>query len=86
MPYSAHYDPTNRMRTVGQDCNFECLPHLIVIFQILVPIVVGVPATLLIPNILQTETLIDWERERWYVDSEEQDDTRSVTSQLAPIC
>eukprot|EP00581_Thalassiosira_minuscula_P005773 CAMPEP_0183743564 /NCGR_PEP_ID=MMETSP0737-20130205/65280_1 /TAXON_ID=385413 /ORGANISM="Thalassiosira miniscula, Strain CCMP1093" /LENGTH=723 /DNA_ID=CAMNT_0025979185 /DNA_START=208 /DNA_END=2380 /DNA_ORIENTATION=- len=54
------------MKTVGEDCNFDNLPHLILVFQILVPVLVGVPATLFIPNVEQTEPIIDWEKERWY--------------------
>eukprot|EP00571_Detonula_confervacea_P012466 CAMPEP_0172306404 /NCGR_PEP_ID=MMETSP1058-20130122/7478_1 /TAXON_ID=83371 /ORGANISM="Detonula confervacea, Strain CCMP 353" /LENGTH=622 /DNA_ID=CAMNT_0013018275 /DNA_START=148 /DNA_END=2016 /DNA_ORIENTATION=+ len=56
------------MKTVGENCDFESLPYLIVIFQILVPMIVGIPAVFLIPNVLQTEHLIDWESERWYED------------------
>lgn len=54
------------MKTVGEDCNFEALPFLVVIFQILFPIIIGIPAMFLIPNVLQTERLIDWEKEGWY--------------------
>jgi hypothetical protein len=54
------------MKTVGDDCNFEALPFLVVVFQILAPIVIGIPAMFLIPNALQTERLIDWEKEGWY--------------------
>ena len=51
------------MTTVGDHCDFQALPKLIVLLQI---IVVGIPAVLLlIPNVLQTERLIDWEREGW---------------------
>ena len=53
------------MQTVGEDCNFEALPTIVVITQILVPIVVGIPAMCLIPNIRQTEHLIDWAKEGW---------------------
>lgn len=55
------------MTTVGEDCNFDSLPTLIVIFSILIPTLVGIPATFLIPNVLQTENMIDWEKEQWYV-------------------
>ena len=55
------------MVTVGEDCNFDSLPYLIVIFNILIPTLVGIPATFLIPNVLQTENMIDWEKEQWYV-------------------
>merc|ERR1719199_798374 len=63
--------------TIGDDCNFDRLPSLLVLFQIIIPIVVAIPATLLIPNVHQTEKLIDWEKERWYEDdeTEELDDT-----------
>ncbi|KAL7536719.1 hypothetical protein ACHAXR_007360 [Thalassiosira sp. AJA248-18] len=56
------------MKTVGEDCNFDNLPYLIVVFQILVPLLVGLPSTLFIPNVLQTEQLIDWKKEKWYED------------------
>ncbi len=54
------------MKTVGDNCDFEALPYLIVIFQIIVPLAVGIPAIFLIPNVLQTEHLIDWKNEGWY--------------------
>ncbi|KAL7542103.1 hypothetical protein ACHAXR_011515 [Thalassiosira sp. AJA248-18] len=54
------------MKTVGDNCDFEALPYLIVVFQILVPMLIGIPAAFMIPNVLQTEHLIDWEKERWY--------------------
>mmetsp|Transcript_29273 Transcript_29273/g.62230 ORF Transcript_29273/g.62230 Transcript_29273/m.62230 type:complete len:632 (+) Transcript_29273:152-2047(+) len=54
------------MKTIGDDCNFEALPYLIVICQILVPMLVGIPSCFLIPNVLQTEHLIDWDKEGWY--------------------
>jgi len=54
------------MITVGDTCDFDALPYLIVIFSILVPMLVGIPAAFLIPNVLQTEHLIDWEQEQWY--------------------
>jgi hypothetical protein len=64
------------MRTVGEDCDFDDLPHLIVVYQILVPLVVGIPATFFIPNVLQTEQLIEWEKESWYEDeANDQDQT-----------
>ena len=56
------------IKTDTQDCDFEALPYLIVIFQIFVPMLVGIPAIFLIPNTLQTERLIDWEQESWYED------------------
>ena len=51
------------MVTTGTDCNFEALPYLIVICQILVPLCIGIPASFLIPNVLQTDQLIDFEHE-----------------------
>ena len=48
------------------ECDFAALPWLIVIFQILVPMVIGIPCVFLIPNVLQTEKLIDWDKEEWY--------------------
>merc|ERR1712110_1246171 len=56
------------MVTVGEKCDFEALPYLIVVFQILLPMLVGIPACFLIPNVLQTEHLLDWEKEGWYED------------------
>jgi len=72
------------MVTTGTDCNFEALPYLIVICQILVPICIGIPATFLIPNVLQTDQLIDFEREEEWnlkaasVDKEEHDEQSVV--------
>lgn len=57
------------MKTVGEECHFDSLPYLIIIFQITVPMAIGIPATLFIPNVKQTEPLIDWEAERWYKDT-----------------
>jgi hypothetical protein len=54
------------MVTVGESCDFQALPNLIVVFNILLPIGIGVPAVFLIPNVYQTEHLIDWDKERWY--------------------
>ena len=71
------------MKTVGEDCNFEALPLLVVIFQILAPIVIGIPAMFLIPNALQTERLIDWETEGWYSSSETTDESASRSGLLA---
>ena len=83
------------MDTVGEDCNFEALPSLVAITKILVPIIVRVPAAFLIPNVLQTENLIDWEKEGWYshkdsddelersellVTNEDDDDSKSTES------
>jgi hypothetical protein len=59
------------MKTVGDNCDFEALPGLVIITQIIMPIVIGVPAMVLIPNVLQTERLIDWDREGWYSASTE---------------
>jgi len=57
------------MVTVGDTCDFKALPTLIVVFQMMVPILVGIPAVFLIPNVLQTEQLIDWEKEGWSEDN-----------------
>lgn len=85
------------MTTVGDDCNWEQLPYLIVIFQILIPLLVGVPAVFLIPNVLQTEHLIDWDKEAssWRqrnADGPDEDGTRTpstvdddVDSRLEPL-
>ena len=62
------------MDTVGEDCNFEALPSLVAITKILVPIIVRVPAAFLIPNVLQTENLIDWEKEGWYSHKDSDDE------------
>jgi len=59
---------SSNMKTVGTDCDFSELPRLLVIFQTLVPICVALPATLLVPNVLQTQQVINWEEERWYED------------------
>ena len=59
------------MKTVGDNCDFKALPGLVVITQIIIPIVIGVPAMFLIPNVLQTERLIDWDHEGWYSASTE---------------
>jgi hypothetical protein len=58
------------MKTVGQNCDFEALPHLIVMSQIIVPLAVGIPIVFMIPNVLQTEHLIDWEKENWFTERE----------------
>jgi len=65
------------MTTVGDDCNFDALPNLIVIFSILIPTLVGIPATFLIPNVLQTENMIDWEKEQWYVSQRDGEEPQS---------
>ena len=54
------------MVTVGENCDFTALPYLLVVFNMLLPMLIGIPAVFLIPNVLQTEQLIDWEKERWY--------------------
>ena len=65
------------MKTTGVDCNFDALPYLIVICQIVVPLCIGLPGVFLIPNHLQTEHLIDWESEDWH--SKEDDDQKEGT-------
>eukprot|EP00986_Skeletonema_menzelii_P010569 scaffold5181_cov148-Skeletonema_menzelii.AAC.9 len=65
------------MSTVGEDCNFDSLPNLIVIFSILIPTLIGIPATFLIPNVLQTENMIDWEKEQWYVSEHDGEEPQS---------
>lgn len=67
------------MKTVGTNCNFDELPAIIGVCQILLPLIVGLPATLLIPNRLQTEPLIDWAKERWYEDEKDEHVTGSLT-------
>ena len=57
------------MVTVGENCKFDALPSLILITKILIPIIIGIPATFLIPNVLQTERLIDWSSEDWFSNS-----------------
>ena len=41
------------MKTIGdsadESCDFEALPYLVVIFQICIPMIIGIPATFLIP-------------------------------------
>ncbi len=56
------------MKTVGDNCDFTVLPYLIIIFQVCVPLVVGIPVTFMLPNMLQTEHIIDWKTEDWYAD------------------
>ena len=70
------------MKTVGTNCNFDELPAIIGVCQILLPIIVGLPATLLIPNRLQTEPLIDWTKERWY---EEDERDELITESLSRV-
>ena len=54
------------MKTVGKECNFEALPYLVGLLHVLLPLI-ATPAVFLIPNVLQTEHLIDWETEGWYL-------------------
>jgi hypothetical protein len=63
------------MKTVGDSCDFGALPYLIVISQILVPLAVGIPATLMLPNVSQSEHIIDWEKEEWFVEGAHDLDT-----------
>lgn len=67
------------MVTVGDNCNFDALSQLIVLWKILIPILVGIPATFLIPNKLQTEPLIDWKEEAWYGSEHETHDGHHET-------
>jgi hypothetical protein len=53
------------IKTIGEECNFDALSFLIIVTKIIIPIVIGIPAMFLIPNKLQTECLIDWEKEGW---------------------
>ena len=53
------------IKTIGDECNFDALSFLIIVTKIIIPIGIGVPAMFLIPNKLQTECLIDWEKEGW---------------------
>ena len=62
------------MVTIGNDCNFDALPYLIVFCQMIIPLVIGLPAIFLIPNKLQTEHLIDWAAEGWYVEDDRNPD------------
>ena len=58
------------IKTIGEECNFDALSFLIIVTKIIIPIVIGVPAMFLIPNKLQTECLIDWEKEGWVNNNE----------------
>ena len=49
------------MTTLGKDCDFKALPYLVVAFKIVFPFLIAIPAMCLIPNVLQTEHMIDWE-------------------------
>lgn len=53
------------MITIGENCNFDELSQLIVLWKISIPILVGIPATFFVPNKLQTEQLINWKAETW---------------------
>lgn len=52
------------MTTIGEDCDFSALPRLIIGSKILVPVAIGIPSMFLIPNVLQTDHLINWEQEK----------------------
>jgi hypothetical protein len=45
------------IRTLSPTCNFDNLWWLILLCHASLPIVIGLPAALLIPNVLQTEEL-----------------------------
>lgn len=62
------------IKAIGEECNFDALSFLIIFTQMIIPIVIGVPAMFLIPNVLQTERLIDWDCEGWYSVSSERSD------------
>ena len=64
------------MTTVGKDCDFKDLPYLVVAFRVVLPLLIAIPAMFLIPNVHQTELMIDWEKEGWFLD----DDTIESTS------
>ena len=71
------------IKTVDEDCNFTPLPYLVLVTQIVIPIGIGIPAVFLIPNVYQTENLIDWAEEGWYSDRID----RSIVSGLLPnVC
>jgi hypothetical protein len=53
------------MITVGKSCNFEALPLLIIVVNVLPVVFIGLPVIMLIPDVYQTEELIDWEKEGW---------------------
>jgi hypothetical protein len=53
------------VKTIGEECNFDALSFLIIVAKIIIPIGIGVPAMFLIPNKLQTECVIEWEKEGW---------------------
>ena len=68
------------IKTVDEDCNFTPLPYLVLVTQIVIPIGIGIPAVFLLPNVYQTENLIDWAEEGWYSESID----RSIVSGLLP--
>lgn len=57
MIYDAAGVKTTVSTAVGGSCNFEALWWLVIAFHIILPILIGVPAALLIPNCKQTEEL-----------------------------
>mmetsp|Transcript_5975 Transcript_5975/g.13077 ORF Transcript_5975/g.13077 Transcript_5975/m.13077 type:complete len:673 (-) Transcript_5975:3-2021(-) len=74
------------MKTIGEDCDFDSLPGLVVIFQILVPILGGIAAIMLfIPNVHQTEPLIDWKKERWYEGEKESEYETSIEDEEGSV-
>jgi hypothetical protein len=69
------------MTTVGKDCDFKALPYLVVAFKIVLPFLIAIPAMCLIPNVLQTEHMIDWEKEGWFLADE---NNEPISSGLSP--
>lgn len=57
------------MTTIGENCDFRAFPYLITTFQICLPLAIGIPAIFMLPNVLQTETIINWEKEKWCEDA-----------------
>lgn len=55
--YSAAGIKTTTTTSLGDTCDFSSLWWLVVVFHISLPILIGVPASLLIPNCKQTEEL-----------------------------
>lgn len=53
------------MITVGESCNFEALPLLIILVNVVPVVLIGLPVIMLVPDVYQTEELIDWEKEGW---------------------
>lgn len=73
------------MITVGESCNFEALPMLIIVVNVLPIALVGLPVIMLIPDVYQTEELIDWEKEGWiaerdYVPAAEDDERQRLSA------